>query len=74
MKSAKVSWDFSDRPDVIDRLRLEAARQGTTQKAIVTLALESYLSHRLENERLLHAAGPAFAEWDNEEDRVYDDL
>jgi hypothetical protein len=58
-------------PDV---LKMMAARERTTQKAIVADALTAYFAHKQENLGLLTAADQAFAEWDNEDDRVYDAL
>jgi hypothetical protein len=51
-----------------------AARERTTQKAIVVDALTVYFSQKQENLALLMAADKAFAGWDNEDDRVYDSL
>jgi len=74
MKSVKLSFDFSDRPQLVEKLRLHAAREGTTQKAIVIDALEAYFAHKLESALLLKAAERTFQEWDNEDDPVYDSL
>jgi hypothetical protein len=74
MKSVKLSFDFSDRPQLAEMLRVQAARQGTTQKAIVIDALEAYFAHKLESAFLLKAAEDVFREWDNEDDQVYDSL
>ena len=74
MKSVKLSFDFSDRPQLVENLRLQAVREGTTQKAIVIDALEAYFAHKLESALLLKAAERTFQEWDNEDDQVYDSL
>ena len=74
MKSVKLSFDFSDRPQLVENLRLQAAREGTTQKAIVIDALEAYFAHKLESALLLKAAESTFQEWDNQDDQVYDSL
>jgi hypothetical protein len=74
MKSVKLSFDFSDQPQLVEKLRLQAAREGTTQKAIVIDALEAYFAHKLESALLLKAAEHTFQEWDNEDDQVYDSL
>ncbi len=37
-------------------------------------ALTAYFSQKQENLALLMAADKAFAEWDNEDDRVYDSV
>ena len=66
--------DFHDRPELIELLRVQAARMGWTQKAIIAEALESYFAHHLENQLLRKGAESTFAEWDNEEDAVYDEL
>ena len=74
MKSVKLSFDFSDRPQLVEKLRLHAAREGTTQKAIVIDALAAYFAHKLESALLLKAAERTFQEWDNEDDQFYDSL
>ena len=74
MKSKKISLDFSDIPELIDQLRLVAAREGTSQKAGVVKALEAFFADKFESDILLRAANQTFAEWDNKEDSVYDTL
>jgi len=69
-----VTFDFGDHPRLLDVLKLTAARERTTQKAIVVEALTAYFAHKQENLALLMAADKAFAEWGNEEDQVYDSL
>ena len=73
-KSNKLTLDFSDVPGLIERLRMLAAQDGTTQKSIVVRALEAFFADRIENDLLLRAANQAFVEWDNKEDAVYDTL
>jgi hypothetical protein len=70
----QVTFDFGDHPRLLDVLKMMAARERTTQKAIVVDALTAYFAHKQENLALLVAADQAFAEWDNEDDRVYDSL
>jgi hypothetical protein len=70
----QVTFDFKDHPRLLDILKMMAARERTTQKAIVIDALTAYFSQKQENLALLMAADKAFAEWDNEDDRVYDSL
>ena len=72
MKSLKPSFDFRDRPQLVEMLRLQALREGTTQKAIVMHALDAYFAHTLESTFILEAAEQSFQEWDNEDDQVYD--
>lgn len=74
MKARKVSFDFRDRPELVEMLRTQAAREGRTQKAIVAQALESYFAHRQESSFVLKAAEQSFQEWENEDDQVYDSL
>jgi len=74
MKPLKLSFDFSDVPELVKLLRLEAAQTRQSQKAILVQSLESYFAHRLENRLIEQAASKAFSEWDNEDDRVYDSL
>ena len=70
----QVTFDFGDHPRLLDVLKMMAARERTTQKAIVIDALTAYFSQKQENLALLIAADKAFREWDNEDDRVYDSL
>jgi hypothetical protein len=70
----QVTFDFRDHPRLLDVLKMMAARERTTQKAIVVDALTAYFSQKQENLALLMAADKAFAGWDNEDDRVYDSL
>ena len=74
MKTSKVSFDFSDIPELIEMLRMFAANNKTTQKAVVVDALESYFADKLESSLIKQAASKTFAEWDNEEDKIYDSL
>ena len=52
-------------------LRVQALREGTTQKAVVMHALEAYFAQTLESTFLLEVAEQSFQEWDNEDDQVY---
>ena len=70
----KVTFDFSDRPELIEGLRILAAREGSSQRKIVAEALEAYFAQRQENSLLLDAANRVFSEWENAEDRVHDSL
>jgi predicted transcriptional regulator len=70
----KLTFDLSDRPDLVEALRILAARQRTSQRAIIIDALQAFFAHRQENLALLDAANRTFSEWSNEEDRVYDSL
>jgi hypothetical protein len=74
MQSAKISFDFSDNPQLVSLLRVQASRTGVSQKQIVAQALEAYFSHQAESALLLDAASRAFAEWDNPDDEIYNDL
>jgi hypothetical protein len=67
-----VTFDLSDRRDIADSLRLLAAREHTTQKALFVEAMEAFLAQRQENAVLLDAAKRTFIEWESEEDKVYD--
>jgi len=70
----QVTFDFKDHPQLLDVLKIMAARERTTQKAILIEALTAYFSQKQENLALLLAADQAFGEWDNEDDQVYDAL
>ncbi|MCU0245033.1 MAG: hypothetical protein MUC42_00575 [Bryobacter sp.] len=74
MKSNRLSFDLSDQPQIAQRLRREAARRRRTQKSLMIEALESYFSQRAEDKGLLKAAESSFAEWNNAEDAVYDNV
>ena len=72
MKTAKLSFDFSDSPELVEMLRVYATKKGKTQKAVVSEALQAFFADQLESSLLLRAADLTFQEWDNEEDKVYD--
>lgn len=74
MERRHVTFDFSDHPELLNALRMTAARENTSQKAVVVEALKSYFAQKQENLAMLLAAENTFAEWDNEEDRVYDSV
>jgi len=74
VKSQRISLDFSDHPAIVETLRRVAVHEGKTQKEIVLRALEAYFSHQLEQTMMLEHGKHVFAEWDNEDDRVYDTL
>lgn len=74
MKSNKLSFDFSDEPQLVELLRVEAAKTNKTQKAILIESLKAYFSDKLENTLLYRAADKTFEEWNNESDSVYDTL
>jgi len=74
MKTLKMSFDFSDCPELAEMLRVYAAKKGRTQKGILVDALKAYFADQMESNMLLRATEAEFAEWDNEEDQVYDSL
>lgn len=61
-------------PQLLKLLRWEAAQRSTTIREIVVEALEGYFSSRAENQALLNFADSMFAEWENEDDAIYDQL
>jgi hypothetical protein len=69
-----LSFDFSDEPQLVELLRIEAAKTNKTQKAIVIESLKAYFSDKLENALVYRAADNAFSEWDNDSDSIYDTL
>jgi hypothetical protein len=69
-----VTFDFRDQPRLLDVLKLMAAKQKTTQKAIVIDELTAYFSQKQENLALLLASDQTFADWDNKDDKIYDSL
>lgn len=74
MKSLKLSFDFSDKPQLVEHLRLQAAKLGVSQKSLLVEALEGYFASKQETEFLLSAANKMFSEWDNPEDEIYNTL
>jgi len=70
----EVTFDFQDDPQLLEMLRLMAAKRHASQKAILSEALRAYFAREPEELALLDAAEKSLAEWDNEEDRVYDAL
>ncbi len=74
MKNYKISFDLSDHPQVVDMLRLVAAKEGLSQKAVLLEALKGYFANKVENMMVSRVAEKAFAEWDNAEDAIYDSL
>ena len=74
MKSLKLCIDFNDQPQIVEMLRIYAARAGLTQKAVLINALEAFFSDKLESSFLLSSADASFREWNNDDDRVYDTL
>ena len=74
MERHQVTFDFHDHPRLLALLKTIAARQGTTQKAILIEALSAYFAHKQEELAMLLAAEKTFAEWDNEDDQIYDTL
>ncbi len=52
----KLTFDLSDRPDLVEALRMLVARERTSQRAIVVDALQAFFSQRQENRALLNAA------------------
>lgn len=74
MKTAKLSFDLSDHPEVIEMLKIQAVTQGKSQKAILVQALEAYFSHQIESRFVLAAAEKVFSEWNTQEDEAYNAL
>jgi hypothetical protein len=71
MKAAKLSLDFTDRPEIIQTLRRLSVHSGESQKTIVIRALEAYFAQKMENQFLMTAAESTFAEWNNDDDDTY---
>lgn len=74
MQSAKVSFDFADRPKLVEMLRVFAAQAGRSQKDVVSEALEIYFANHAESDLILRLAASTFADWDNPEDEIYNTL
>ena len=52
MKSTKLSFDFKDASELVELLRVEAAKRGVTQKALVVEALRAYFADKFANKLL----------------------
>ena len=74
MKTLKLSFDFSDYPELVELLRMEAVHKKSSQKGILVNALKAYFADKLESHMLLGVAEKTFSEWRSEADKVYDDL
>lgn len=74
MKTLKLTFDFSDNPQIVELLRVEAAQGNSSQKNIVLKALTAYFATKSDTQSLYKLANKAFADWDNPEDSIYDDL
>lgn len=74
MKALKLSLDLTDQVELVELLRMEAARGRKSQKAIVVEALKAYFAEKLESALAYTAADRVFAEWHNEDDAVYDNI
>ena len=61
-------------PQLLTMLKLQVAQENRTIREVIVEALENYLSHKRENQALLHLAESSFAEWDNPKDSDYDHL
>jgi hypothetical protein len=73
-KALKLTFDLSDKPELVELLKAYSLKQKQSQREVVIKALEAFFADRLENKMLLRAAEQTFAEWDNPEDEVYNDL
>jgi len=71
-KTNKVSFDFSDQPHLLEMLGVIAAQEHLTKKAVLVEALQAYFAEKFDNAQLYKLSEKAFAEWDNQEDKVYD--
>ena len=74
MSKERLSFDFSDMPDLVEMLRVYSIQNKCSLKAVLIEALEALFANKLENSILQGAASVTFAEWDNDEDSVYDSL
>lgn len=73
-KAIKLTFDLSDKPELVDLLKAYSLRQRQTQKDVVIQALEAYFADKLEGRMLLKAAEQSFAEWNSPEDEIYNDI
>ncbi len=74
MKALKLSFDLSDHAELVELLKLHSTQTKNTQKEILVRALESYFADKIDTKLLLRAAETSFAEWNNPEDEIYNDL
>lgn len=71
--NTRITLDLQN-PKLLTMLRFQVAQEGKTLREVVVEALESYLSHKRENQALLQLANNTFKEWDNPKDSDYDSL
>src|SRR5450432_1742524 len=50
VQTGKVSFDFGDRPKLVELLRVYAAQTGRSQKDVVAEALEAYFANHAESD------------------------
>ena len=74
MKALKLTFDLSDKPELVELLKTYSVKARQSQKEVVVRALEAFFSDKLESRLLLKAAEQSFAEWNNPEDEIYNDL
>ncbi len=74
MKALKLTFDLSDKPNLVELLKMHGAQAKKTQKEIVVKALEAYFADKIDSKLILKAAEKSFAEWDNPEDEIYNNI
>jgi hypothetical protein len=74
MKALKLTFDLTDQAELVALLKNYCVKSRQTQKEVVVRALEAFFADKLENRMLLMAAERSFAEWNNPEDEIYNDL
>jgi len=74
MKTLKLSFDFSDQPELVELLRIQSAKSRKSQKGILIEALKAYFSEHLDASQLYSIAEKTFADWANETDKIYDTI
>ena len=73
-KALKLTFDLSDQPELVELLRAYSLKERQSQKDVVIRALEAFFADKQESRILLRAAEQSFAEWENPEDEIYNDL
>ena len=69
----RITADLGN-PKWLKLLKLEASQRGVKMRDVLISALETYFADAVETRSLLKAAETTFEEWDNPQDRAYDDV
>ena len=71
--NTKITLDLG-KPQLLQLLRFESAKTGTSMKDLIVKAIEAYFVGEQEYQAMLRAAEQSFASWNNAKDAAYDQL